>query len=80
MPIYTLSTLGGTGSQLRLACDGTDCQSGFIMCPGTKRQQLIDRAKESGFVVSGSAGSEKFYCPTCAQVAVGEGVASVLQG
>ena len=71
MPIYTLSTLGA-GPHLRLACDGKDCQSGFMMIPGTTRQQLIDRAKESGFKVTGVPGSEKFLCPACAKASASE--------
>ena len=68
MPIYTLSSLGEKGAQLRLACDGDGCQSGFMMAPGKTRQQLIERAKENGFTVIGSPDAQKFLCPACAQV------------
>ncbi len=70
MAIYNLSTLGSAGPQLRLACDGKDCQSGFMMNRGATRQQLIERAKECGFIVTGRAGSETFLCPQCAKVTV----------
>lgn len=67
MPIYTLSTFGDKGAQLRLACDGPGCQSGFMMAPGKSRQEVIERGKESGFTVTGNEGSEKFLCPACAK-------------
>ena len=70
MPIYTLSTLGGVGPQLRLACDGPDCQSGFMMTRGKTRDQLIERAQECGFTVTGPAGSEKIFCPECSKQTV----------
>jgi len=67
MPVQLLPLPASFGAQIQIACDNAPCQTGMLMSAGKSKQRAIETARDDGFLITGSEGSEHVLCPECAK-------------